>query len=135
MVYKYNLGDRVCGNKTGAMIPSNVVGIISSNFYHEKMNDVQTVTLWEELYPGYKDKPVYICQFDSPSKTFTFEEMVKQIKEPLNERVNPPSTIDIFLYQLQNVESVLKLHYDLFTPEFSFVGYPEDDLVKLDDIC
>lgn len=135
MVYKYNLGDRVSGNKTGYMIPSNVVGIISSDFYIEKMNGNHPMTLWEELYPDYKDKPVYICKFDSPSKTFTFEEAVKQIKKPLNERANPPSTIDIFLYQLQNVESVLRLHYDLFTPEFSFVSYPEDDLIKLDDMC
>lgn len=135
MQYKYNLGDRVSGNKTGYMIPSNVVGVISSYFYLEKMNDNQHMVLWEELYPDYKDKPVYICKFDSPSKTFTFEEMVKQIKEPLEERVNPPSTIDVFLYQLQNLEEVLRLHYKLFTPEFSFVAYPEDDLVKLDDIC
>lgn len=39
MQYKYNLGDRVSGNKTGYMIPSNVVGVISSYFYLEKMND------------------------------------------------------------------------------------------------
>lgn len=135
MQYKYNLGDRVCGNKTGAMIPSNVVGIINSSFYIEKMSDKQNMMLWESLYPDYLDKSIYICQFDEPSKTFTFEEMLKQTRIPLEDRDYPVSRQDVFLYNLRNVEEVLKLYYDLLAPEFSFVAYPEDDLVKLDDIC
>jgi hypothetical protein len=134
MYSKYKLGDRVVGNKTWAMVPSTVIAIFEVDYFLTKTGYINPTNFWEKFYPDFKEKPVYICRFDKPEKTFTFKEMLEQIKLPLEDR-EKVEAFDFFLFKIQNLEDVLKLYYDLMTPEFNEVGYPEDDLVKLDDIC
>jgi hypothetical protein len=94
------LGKRAISKRTGLPQTGYVVGLVHPNYVEEVL--LGPFLRWNELYPDWKEYPVYILRFDLPSKPLSREEFVGTDEE---------------------YESV---------PEFRYSYYPFNDLEELE---
>jgi hypothetical protein len=99
------LGQRAISKRTGLPQTGYVVGLVHPNYVQEVL--LGPFSRWNELYPDWKENPVYILRLDQPSKPVTREEFVSQ---------NPDAADGEY-------ESI---------PEFRYSYYPFDDLEELE---
>ena len=103
MVESFSLGSKVCSKYTGFPGYGKIVGILTSEIYI-KMSPSQSYSRWNELFPTWKDKPVYIVEFDEPVKSLTWEEYYKHSKNPTKEEYDNIPFYKVVAYPFEDLE-------------------------------
>jgi len=119
MKAKFLCNERVISKKTGLLISGIVVGILTGGYqklvYHRRNNKS---TLWDNLYPHWQEKFVYIVVFDQPSRIMSYEEYV-----------NSESVGEIYKNE-KDYEINCPLLYEATYPEDGLEFFVQDEHVK-----
>ncbi len=120
------IGDRVCPKKTGCPTVGTVIGIISSSLS-------QGGGYWDSVYDGWREKSVYIIQFDKPQKIMSLDEYLVYLEQQKSFmqgfQGNPEEESfgqNLELPKPSKNEVLLKYLNDI--PYAMNAPYPEDDL-------
>lgn len=87
---KFQLNDRVYSTKTGHGIIGNVVSVWNADAYVEMLQYSKVfagTTYWDTLFPGWKDKCVYIVHIPGGTRAMRIEEVMSQVF-PQKERMD-----------------------------------------------
>lgn len=102
----FKIGERVTLKKTGIPTTATVVAISIA-----KITSIFNHTVWDKLYPNWRNKLVYTVQFDRPQKNIRFDEF---------SACTPRNWSD----------DEIKENYDKL-PLYEYVLAPEDDITYL----
>jgi hypothetical protein len=104
--FKFNLGDTVCSKKTGYPGVGRIIGLMQATVIGNLLPCANT-TVWDELYPNWRDGILYYVLFDTPRKIVTLEELKKAMPDQGE-------------FQLRELLETL--------PQLMYACYCEDDL-------
>ena len=106
---KFQIGERVTTNRTGPPASGVVVGTIIGKFWanHLMRRPVSSYGYYNELYPGWHQRLLYLVHYDTPQRNITKEEFVNHGQE--------------------------EEMYEILCPFQECVYVPEDDLTSLDN--
>ncbi len=79
-IEKVELGTRVVGKRTGAMVPSTVVAIMTYEAFINLLRTGSDLTKWDSLYPDWPTKQVIVTKFDEPTQNISFFEFKSMIE-------------------------------------------------------
>lgn len=105
---KFKIGDKVTFKKTGCPGVGTIYGMFKLS---EETNNIPP---WNEQYPNWQNKALYMVKFSTPQKVASFQEYIEQM--PNRETFS---------------EDQLKLLYLNTVPYVDRANYPEDDLELL----
>lgn len=139
--FKYQIGDRIVGKKTGSLTPSTVYGVLNARLFKNVFTNPSVFYDWEAWsgkYPDWQDKNVYICGFDEPTKPMTLHEFIDSetsyIEKMLELKASGENIkISDFMLKLYTSKDnlwreFLKDQYNMKVRETYLVAYPEDDI-------
>lgn len=105
---KFSLYDKVASKVTGFPGVGTIISVSCSDYFLQ-IQKQKAYKEWDEKFPGWKFRPVYILFFEQSRKPFTFEEFTD-------------------FYQDQNYnQEELKFYYER-VPLVNMIAYVEDDL-------
>lgn len=101
------IGDRAASKETGFPTRGIVVAILDPFFYCTmNRRSPDGFKKWDQLFPDWKEKNVYVMKLDKPQKSCTWEEFLEY---------NPKGT---------------KFEYETI-PETIYIAFVEDDICLL----
>lgn len=83
----FNIGDKVVSKKTGQPVYGTVVGICTSDFFINTRKYGNVTTVWEKLYPSWREKCVCSVKFDNPITPISFQELKEQSDPGLSDEI------------------------------------------------
>lgn len=107
------IGDKVVTRKTGQPGTGVIIGVFAPEFVKSQGHALS----WDNLYPDWSEKPVYLVKFDRPQKPLSFDEYIEDVTAKYQSIGQPMPP-----------EDFLEMEYLNNVPFVKTATYPADDL-------
>ena len=96
MLTKFNLDQDVTSIRLGPLMTGKIVGIYTGQYqdFEYTFRDIK-VPAWDHVYPQWREKHVYIVQFDQPVRPIAYEEFLEDQPDTLYAHVEYEKQISV----------------------------------------